>query len=151
MSDEMGLVARLKVDAEYLGRRAGSSPVIAKDCAEAAAAIERLVAESDEARAEVERLTPLAVAYDYLESPARADIAEAQRDKLKEALAELVNAKAISGVREVVAGWNGENRPDGPYDRHPPRLGATLPKTDCGSVYELDEAMQRARQALGDT
>lgn len=76
----------------------------------------------------------------------------AERDEAREALRQLVNAKALSGVREVVAGWNGENRPEGPYkERHPPRLGATLPKTDCGSVYELDEAMQRARQALGDT
>lgn len=68
---------------------------------------------------------------------------------LKVALRNLVNAKAISGVREMVAGWNGENRPDGPYvERHPSRLGATLPKTDCGSVYELDEAMQAARALL---
>lgn len=69
--------------------------------------------------------------------------------KALEALDRLVNAKALAGVRELVAGWNGENRPDGPYaERHPSRLGATLPKTDCGAVYELDEAMQAARAAL---
>ena len=61
----------------------------------------------------------------------------------------LVNAKALSGVRELVAGWNGENQPDGPYaERHPARLGATLPKTNCGAVYALDEAMQAARILL---
>lgn len=137
MSDEMGLVARLRQSAELFeavrAMHAGAEGADAEPhwssqgeaetahdlASEAAAAIERLVAERDEARA---------------------------------ALRQLVNAKAISGVREVVAGWNGENRPEGPYkERHPPRLGATLPKTDCGSVYELDEAMQRARQALGDT
>jgi len=189
----------------------GSTPRIEPDCAtlrEAAAAIERLAAERDEALKAAEGLEPrikhmrfedgqfdmaltgqtveaIAVAFvshfkslgaeNYVElnifdraepfqrytvtvqkvgalSPAdKVKAAEAQRDKLKEALTELVNAKAIGGVREIVAGWNGENRPDGPYERHPAQLGATLPKTDCGSVYELDEAMQRARQALGDT
>ena len=70
-------------------------------------------------------------------------------DEVVEKLWALVNAKAISGVREMVAGWNGENRPDGPYaERHPFRLGATLPKTNCGRVYELDEAMQAARALL---
>jgi hypothetical protein len=68
---------------------------------------------------------------------------------LYEALSALVEAKALAGVRELVAGWNGETRPDGPFEaRHPSRLGATLPKTDCGSVYDLDAAMQNARAAL---
>jgi len=67
---------------------------------------------------------------------------------IREALEALVNAKALKGVRELVAGWNGEGR-DEPYkERHPSRLGATLPKTNCGAVYELDEAMQNARAAL---
>lgn len=39
-------------------------------------------AERDELAAEIERLTPLAVAYDYLESPARADMAEAEVARL---------------------------------------------------------------------
>lgn len=61
----------------------------------------------------------------------------------------LVNAKALSGVRELVAGWNGERRPEGPYtERHPARLGATLPKTNCGAVYALDDAMQTVRSLL---
>lgn len=72
--------------------------------------------------------------------------------ELKKALADLVNAKALSGVRGLVAGWNGENLPPNKraYDRHPYRLGATLPKTCCGEVYELDEAMQAARSLLAE-
>lgn len=83
----------------------------------------------------------------------------ATADELKEAsetivalesvLRNLVNAKALAGVRAQVAGWNGEGKPDGPYDRLPPRLGATVPKTNCGAVYELDEAMCAARALLG--
>lgn len=72
-------------------------------------------------------------------------------DELALVLDRLVNAPALKGVRELVAGWNGENRPEGPYkDRHPNRLGATLPKTNCGAVYELDEAMQSARALLAN-
>lgn len=74
----------------------------------------------------------------------RADIAE----QMAEALRALVDAKALSGVREQVAGWNGENRPVPYKERHPDRLGATLPKTNCGAVYALDDAMQAARAAL---
>jgi|SRR5580700_1876875 hypothetical protein len=74
----------------------------------------------------------------------RADLA----DGLAEALTALVSAKALAGVREIVAGWNGEGKPDGPYARHADRLGATLPKTNCGAVYALDEAMTAARNAL---
>jgi len=63
-----------------------------------------------------------------------------------EALRDVVDAEALAGVRDMVAGWNGENRPEGPYaERHPNRLGATLPKTNCGAVYALDEALSRAR------
>lgn len=76
---------------------------------------------------------------------------EQEREALRDALTALVNAKALAGVRELVAGWNGESKPDGPYDRHPPRLGATLPKTTCGAVYELDEAMQSAKTALNQS
>lgn len=69
-------------------------------------------------------------------------------DELTAALDRLVNAKALKGVRSLVAGWNGEDR-DEPYkERHPSRLGATLPKTNCGTVYELDEAMQMGRALL---
>ena len=73
----------------------------------------------------------------------------ARNAELEAGLDCLVNAKALSGVRELVAGWNGENQPDGPYaERHPARLGATLPKTNCGAVYALDDAMQTVRSLL---
>lgn len=68
--------------------------------------------------------------------------------ELVKALRALVDAKALSGVRELVAGWNGEGRSDGPNPRHDSRLGATLPKTNCGAVYELDEALVSARAAI---
>lgn len=67
---------------------------------------------------------------------------------LEGALDSLVNAWALKDVRGLVAGWNGEGTPYGPYERHPSKLGATLPKTNCGAVYELDDAMCRARSAL---
>ncbi len=71
--------------------------------------------------------------------------------QLEAALSALVNAKALSGVREMVAGWNGENRPEGPFlSRHPARLGAVI-RTNCGAVYDLDEAMTNARLALSTT
>jgi hypothetical protein len=64
---------------------------------------------------------------------------------LREALAALVNAKALSEVEEMVAGWNGP--PEKPYERHPSRLGATI-QTNCGRVYDLADAMAAARAAL---
>jgi hypothetical protein len=66
---------------------------------------------------------------------------------LREALEDLVNAKALAGIRELVAGWNGEGLPQPHAFRHPPRLGADI-RTNCGAVYALDEAMQRARAVL---
>lgn len=68
--------------------------------------------------------------------------------ELRAALRALVEAKALQGVREIVAGWNGEGREDGPYPRHSDKLGATLPKTNCGAVYALDEALQAGRVLL---
>jgi hypothetical protein len=69
--------------------------------------------------------------------------------ELVAALDALVNAKALSGVREQVAGWNGEHLPDDKrYGAHPSNLGATLPKTNCGAVYELDDAMVAAHAIL---
>lgn len=63
------------------------------------------------------------------------DEARAEAARLREALDKLVNAKALSGVRNLVAGWNGEGRTEGPYtERHPAKLGATLPKTNCGAA-----------------
>lgn len=74
--------------------------------------------------------------------------AETREQKLEKALAALVNAKALGDVRSLVAGWNGESLPEPHQSRHPYNLGATLPKTCCGAVYELDEAMQAARVLL---
>lgn len=74
--------------------------------------------------------------------------ASVRQDRLREAAERLVNAKALDGVRGLVAGWNGEGKQDGPYERHPPRLGAELPRTNCGAIYELDDAMQAVRAAL---
>lgn len=69
--------------------------------------------------------------------------------ELIEALDALVNAKALAGVREQVAGWNGEHLPeDKRHGAHPAKLGATLPKTNCGAVYALDDAMTRARSVI---
>ena len=74
--------------------------------------------------------------------------AKARIEALEAALLNLVNAKALSEVRKLVAGWNGEGR-DEPYkELHPYHLDATLPKTCCGEIYELDEAMKTARAAL---
>ncbi len=60
------------------------------------------------------------------------------------ALKALVDADALAGIRPLVAGWNGDNSPVGPFPRHPPELGVKLP-TNCGAVYALDEALQAAR------
>lgn len=65
----------------------------------------------------------------------------------REALASLANAKALSGVRETVAGWNGEELPKPHSSRHPDRLGAHI-TTNCGAVYALDEGMTSARETL---
>lgn len=78
------------------------------------------------------------------------DLADAadEIDRLRDALTALANAEALSGIRAIVAGWNGEGRDESYQHRHPDKLGATLPKTTCGAVYALDEAIQNARAAL---
>lgn len=75
-------------------------------------------------------------------------------DQLREAVRELrgaldglANAKALSGVQELVLGWNG---PNGDYNRHPSRLGAHI-KTNCGRIYDLFELLACAHQALAKT
>lgn len=90
--------------------------------------------------------------YDWLEllaskitAESRALAAEAKVERLERALASLVNAKALSGVREQVAGWDGEGLADGfRYERHPNRLWAEI-STNCGAIYELDDALEAAR------
>jgi hypothetical protein len=64
-----------------------------------------------------------------------------------DALKALVASIDKMGVRALVAGWNGEGREVAPFKRHPARLGATL-RTNCGNVYALDEATERARKLL---
>lgn len=65
-------------------------------------------------------------AADLLEAAeSRATAAEGRVALREEALGKLVDAEALAGVRSLVAGWNGETRPDGPYaERHPARRGA---------------------------
>lgn len=79
---------------------------------------------------------------------AAADTLRQERDEAYERLKTLAEARALSGVRKLVAGWNGEGREDGPYTRHPDELGATLPKTNCGAIYQLDDAMTAARDLV---
>jgi hypothetical protein len=52
----------------------------------------------------------------------------------------LVEAVRRLNLRELVAGWNGENRADGPYEPHPDKLGVTL-RTNAGTVYAIDTAL----------
>ncbi|WP_407146302.1 hypothetical protein [Bradyrhizobium sp. ORS 86] len=69
-------------------------------------------------------------------------------NKARDLLHEMAYATALDSVRGIVAGWNGENRPDGPFQPHPRELGAQLPKTTCGAIYDLDKAMREARDLL---
>jgi hypothetical protein len=72
------------------------------------------------------------------------------QDEIVDALDDLVNATALADIRGLVSGWNGENRPEGPYkDKHPARLGVTL-KTCAAHIYALDDAMVRARALLAE-
>lgn len=70
-----------------------------------------------------------------------------ERDDFKALLRNLVEAKALAGVRGIVAGWNGESLPEPHKTRHDPRLGARI-ETNCGAMYALDEALTAARTAL---
>lgn len=62
------------------------------------------------------------------------------------------HADALAGavsklkLRDLVAGWNGENREAGPFEPHPAKLRITL-TTNAGIVYALDEAL-RAYEAF---
>ena len=88
--------------------------------------IERLVAALDDARAKGY------VTQSEQEPPVVLSVPDA--------VEALVKAVEKLGLRELVAGWNGENK-DKPYAPHPPSLGATI-KTTCGVVYEVDAAIR---------
>ena len=63
---------------------------------------ERLGRERDEALAEIERMTPQFVAYEYLESPAGREIAEAERDTL------LAQVEKLTGEIKKLRRGNGD-------------------------------------------
>lgn len=129
MTDEMGLV---ELVAKLRGR-ANIAPMsyytdLSANAAldkEAAAAIERLVAERDEAR--ISAIDNAEVASDWSE---RATAAEAHRDKLKEVLSNLLPLIYLENDQGI--GW---------------RISAS---DDDGHEWDGD-ALRRARQALGDT
>lgn len=93
--------------------------------------------------------------YSHSAAKDRIKALEAERDTLSARVRELeaglrmvVDAKALSGVRSMVAGWNGEDRPeDKRYGRHPAQLEARI-ETRCGAVYDLDTALVVARALL---
>lgn len=64
--------------------------------------------------------------------------------RIKRDYAELVASVQRLGIRNLVAGWNGENQKDGPYDHHPSDLGVNL-KTNCGIIYAIDDALRKAK------
>lgn len=77
------------------------------------------------------------------------DAAARQAEAMKREMAALLNTEALSGIRALVAGWNGEHLPENErFGRHHDELGVKLPTT-CGAIYALDEAMIRARALIG--
>lgn len=51
-------------------------------------------------------------------------------------------------IRTLVAGWDGENRPEHQrFGKHPKTLGSTIPTT-AGDVYDLDEAIRASNDLL---
>lgn len=71
-----------------------------------------------------------------------------ENEELREALGKVTGSRIAEDIRDLVAGWNGEGRPEEErFGRHPDALGANIPTT-CGDVYALDEALVAARAAL---
>lgn len=64
---------------------------------ESAARLAKAERALEEAKAEIERMTPRYVAYDYLESPARREMAEARVSELERALEEWEDAAKENG------------------------------------------------------
>jgi hypothetical protein len=77
-----------------------------------------------------------------------ADERAKEANEMRQALESLVKAEALASVRGIVAGWNGDGREGVPFKRHPDNLGATIPKTRCKAIYDLDEAIERAKALL---
>lgn len=90
-------------------------------------------AERDRLAAEVERLTPLAVAYDYLESPVGREMAEAERDIL------------LTAALSVVAATRRYLPPDGISAKE--CLSLILEATDNP---EINPIIERAERTNGD-
>ena len=71
-----------------------------------------------------------------------------QLEAMQREMAAILDAEALSGIRALVAGWNGEHLPENErFGRHHDQLGVKLPTT-CGAIYALDEAMIRARTLI---
>ena len=87
------------------------------------------------------RNEPLQIAYENgrnaLATPAPDAVQEAARVP---EIAALIEAASALGVRDMVAGWNGEGR-EHPYTPHPASLWAKI-NTTCGAVYALDAALR---------
>ena len=114
----------------------------------AAARIAALTLERDEAECEKDRLAEInrnlcnshnILLVDGSNWQARAEAAEAEVTALHAKVARLEGLVNALGIREMVAGWNGEGK-DEHYTPHPAGLGVTI-KTTCGVVYALDAAL----------
>jgi hypothetical protein len=106
--------------------------VTASALSSAQAQIERLTRERDEALAEIERMTPKFVAYDYLEAPSKAEAAEAEVKLLRTALVD-----AVAWINESYRAWapEGIGEPSAePYsDGEPSRMGALMSALSGGT------------------
>lgn len=69
---------------------------------ESAARLAKAERALEEAKAEIERMTPRYVAYDYLESPARREMAEARVSELERALEEWEDAAKATDIYEYL-------------------------------------------------
>ena len=72
---------------------------------------------------------------------------EAQLADAKARAAKLVETVDALGLRKIVAGWNGKNRDDGPYEPHPSKLGVML-RTTVGHVYAIDRETEAVRALI---
>ncbi len=72
----------------------------------------------------------------------------AENEALKTAATDLVAAVDRLNLRQIVAGWNGEDLPEAQrFGPHHDELGVRLP-TNCGTVYAIDRATEAARAAI---